>query len=50
MEYKILSRCSEEAASGPVPNQTRPVDILKYNTYKIRVYIILAHASALQTF
>lgn len=37
MENKILSRCSEEATTGPVPNQTRPGDVLKYNTYKIRV-------------
>jgi len=33
MEYKTLSLCSEEAATGPVLSQTRPGDVLKYNTY-----------------
>ena len=45
MDYKILPRCSKEAATGPVLSQTRQGDVLKCNTYKIRVYIILALAS-----
>jgi len=50
MEYKVLSRCYEEAATGSVPSQTRPEYALEYNTYKTRAYIFLAPAGALQTF